>query len=75
MRSFEDGMWMMKALKRDTHREKFSELHDSLTYVFQILHLEIDYHSLKKRSIQAEMRDVAHMEDQLAVIADNMEVR
>lgn len=36
MRSFEDGMWIAKALKRDKHRETFNELHESLTYIFQV---------------------------------------
>ncbi|CBJ25910.1 Putative Leucine Rich Repeat Receptor [Ectocarpus siliculosus] len=74
MRSFEDGKWMVKALKKDKHAETFQVLHESLTYIFQNLHLEIDYHSLKKQSAQAEMRDVAHVEDQLASVAANMEV-
>lgn len=41
----------------------------------QILHLEIDYHSLKKQSVRAEVADVAHMEEQLSNIAANMQVR
>lgn len=41
----------------------------------QILHLEIDYHSLKKQSVRAEVADVAHMEEQLSNIASNMQVR
>lgn len=36
MRAFEDGLWMAKALKRDKHRETFNELHESITYVFQV---------------------------------------
>eukprot|EP00752_Nemacystus_decipiens_P018287 g16407.t1 len=73
MRSFEDGKWITKALKREKHRETFNELHESLTYIFQILHLEIDYQSLRKQSVRAEVADVAHMEEQLSNIASNME--
>ena len=36
MRSFEDGKWIAKALKRDKHRETFNELHENLTYIFQV---------------------------------------
>jgi len=36
MRQFEDGLWIAKALKRDKHRETFNELHESLTYLFQV---------------------------------------
>lgn len=36
MRSFEDGKWIAKALKRDKHRETFNELHESLSYIFQV---------------------------------------
>lgn len=36
MRQFEDGLWIAKALKRDKHRETFTELHESLTYLFQV---------------------------------------
>lgn len=36
MRAFEEGMWIAKALKRDKHRESFNELHESITYVFQV---------------------------------------
>ena len=36
MRSFDDGKWIAKALKRDKHRETFNELHESLTYIFQV---------------------------------------
>lgn len=36
MRGFQDGMWIAKALKRDKHRESFNELHESLTYIFQV---------------------------------------
>ncbi|CAM9915027.1 unnamed protein product [Ectocarpus sp. 6 AP-2014] len=46
---------------------------EQLEQSHQNLHLEIDYHSLKKQSAQAEMRDVAHVEDQLASVAANME--
>ena len=42
--------------------------------VVQILHLEIDYHSLTKRSIQADAADVANMEERLASVAASMEV-
>lgn len=38
-----------------------------------MLHLEIDYHSLKQQTVQAEVKDVAHMEEQLSNIATNME--
>lgn len=36
MRSFEDGKWMVKALKKDKHAETFQVLHESLTYIFQV---------------------------------------
>lgn len=46
-----------------------------LPSVSQVLHLEIDYHSLKKQSIRAEVKDVAHMEEQLSNVSAKMEVR
>lgn len=46
-----------------------------LCFFVKILHLEIDYHSLKKQSVRAEVADVAHMEEQLSNIASNMQVR
>ena len=36
MHQFEDGRWIARALKKDKHRETFNELHESLTYVFQV---------------------------------------
>lgn len=42
--------------------------------IVQVLHLEIDYHSLTKRTIQADAADVAHMEERLTSVAANMEV-
>lgn len=46
-----------------------------LPSISQVLHLEIDYHSLKKQSIRAEVKDVAHMEEQLSNVSAKMEVR
>ncbi|CAM9319937.1 unnamed protein product, partial [Laminaria digitata] len=54
MQSFQDGLWMAKAIFREKHKDRFQELHENISYVFQILHLEIDYHSLTQKSIQAD---------------------
>lgn len=36
MQSFQDGLWMAKAIFREKHKDRFQELHESLSYVFQV---------------------------------------
>lgn len=36
MSSFKDGFWMTKALYREKHKEQFQELHEGITYLFQV---------------------------------------
>lgn len=36
MQSFQDGLWMAKAIFRDKHKDRFQELHESISYVFQV---------------------------------------
>ncbi|CAM9353535.1 unnamed protein product [Discosporangium mesarthrocarpum] len=60
-------------LTNHLERMQVEKLHDQLGKKHQTLHLEIDYHSLAARSIQAEALDLADMEKQLQEIAKNME--
>ncbi|CAM9951733.1 unnamed protein product, partial [Choristocarpus tenellus] len=73
MQTFIDSSWMTKALYRTTHNEKFGSLHSKITYMLQMLHMEIDYQSLATRRMQAEAVDLADMEKELQKMATNME--
>ncbi|CAM9769549.1 unnamed protein product [Pylaiella littoralis] len=48
-------------------------MQEKLEKSHEIVHLEIDYHSLKKQSIRAEVADVAHIEEELSNVAAKME--
>eukprot|EP00903_Cladosiphon_okamuranus_P019522 g17953.t1 len=61
------------ALAGHLQRMQSEDIQEQLEKSHKILHLEIDYHSLKKQSIRAEVADVAHMEEQLSNIASNVQ--